>query len=107
MAESFCLMGATVRHANVAATRCYSKTQFTCPPAESPAFPRPRVTKSLVAAEGLAQELIALAQHLCARLRVFEIMIKIVPRHQFVFHACLGEAIRHHAGFPDPDVAVE
>lgn len=57
----------------------------------------------LIQAHDLTQKLIALAQHLGARVRVLELMIQIVPRDQLVFHAGFAQALGHQPGLPDGD----
>src|SRR5450755_2789668 len=70
-------------------------------------FPSESTPASLIPGAGLTQKLITRAQHLRARVRVFEVMIEIAPRDQLVLHARLGKAFRHQTGLPAVDVAVK
>src|ERR1700675_3197265 len=64
----------------------------------------PRISRSL--AESMLQKGFALAQHLRAGVRIIELMIQIVPRHELVRDTRTLQALRHVAGLVDGDVAI-
>src|SRR6266850_4857582 len=52
----------------------------------------------------VTNEIVALAKHLLARLRVLEIMIKVFPGNQVAFATGCYQALRHEPGLLDVDV---